>query len=79
VLLGLSESPFLPLLQGHNNALQSLAIDRHSRALFTAGMDGRVVRWDLKDNSAHPVGGVNHEKPVSFVAVNPSGSTVVSK
>ena len=41
------------LFKGHNNAVRSIAFSPNSKVFYSAGSDGKILKWDLSDTSSN--------------------------
>ncbi len=42
-------------LEGHENAVRSVVFDKNGTKLFSAGSDGKILKWDMVDNYSEVV------------------------
>ncbi len=72
-----SESAPVGLLEGHENAVQALAVDPGGRWLASGGADRTVRLWDLDSHDARRIYR-NNSDFVSALAFSPDGTTLAT-
>src|SRR5262249_5411703 len=66
------------ILDGHQNAVDSLAFSADGTRLVSGGSDGTVRVWDLMVPSSEPIVLSGHRNAVVAVSVSPDGSRIAS-
>ncbi|MEB3291709.1 MAG: serine/threonine-protein kinase [Synechococcales bacterium] len=71
------ESNCLHLLRGHSSWILALAASPNGQLLASAGLDDRIVVWDLLSGDRQQVL-EGHTKPINGLAFSPDGKTIAS-
>jgi WD40 repeat protein len=71
------DSSCLHLLRGHSSWILALAASPNGQLLASAGLDDRIVLWDLLSGDRQQIL-EGHTKPINGLAFSPDGKTIVS-
>ncbi|MGI0492535.1 protein kinase domain-containing protein [Alkalinema pantanalense CENA528] len=74
---GDSDSLCINVLKGHSSWILALAASPNGQVLVSAGLDNRIIVWDLVSGNQMMVL-EGHHKPVNGLAFTPDGKTIVS-
>lgn len=76
--LGQVDYPCLARLKGHSSWVLALAISPDSRFLASAGLDDRIIIWDITTGQARFTINDAHNKPINSLAISPDGQWLAS-